>query len=143
MPDGLIVRMNQPELEGIQLAALVHRARSLMDSNGFEGKPLWIVPGEVTARDVAKFLALGATAVAIDAWCRPLVDFLIESLPASRYDRTAFNEIPAVASHHLWDDIDRVIGLVSAIAPEATTAQRLGTFHSRWAKACGASLLMP
>lgn len=142
-PDGVIVRMNQPELEGIQLAALVRRARRLMDEHGSEGKPLWVVPGEITSRDAAKLIALGASAVAIDSWCNPLAEFLLESLPASRYDRTAFNEIPAVASQHLWDDIDRVIGLVSAISPQATIGQRLGTYHSRWAKACGASMLIP
>lgn len=142
-PDGLIVRANQPEIEGIQLAAIVSRARKLMDEKGRADAPLWIVPGEVTAKDAAKLIALGASAVAIDAWCRPLVDFLLESMPSSRYDRAAFNEIPAVASQHLWDDIDHVIGLVSAISPQATIAQRLGTYHSRWAKACGASLLKP
>lgn len=142
-PDGLIVRMDQPELEGIQLAALVRRTRSLMDEAGCNELPLWIVPGEVSARDVAKLIALGASAVAIDSWCNPLVDFLNESLSETRYDRSAFNEIPALASQHLWDDIDHVIGLHSAISPDATVAQRLGTFHPRWAKACDASLITP
>ena len=142
-PDGLIVRMNQPEIEGLQLAALVTKTRRLMEEHEFADKPLWIVPGEVSSRDVAKLIALGASAVAIDAWCMPLVRFLLESMPTSRYDRTAFNQIPAVTSQHLWDDIDRVIGLVSAIMPHGSTPQRLGTYHSRWAKACGASLLVP
>ncbi|WP_182866727.1 hypothetical protein [Stieleria mannarensis] len=142
-PDGLIVRMNQPEIEGLQLAALVTRARQLMDEHQCGEKPLWVVPGEVSSRDVAKLIALGASAVAIDAWCTPLVQFLLESMPTSRYDRSAFNQIPAVASQYLWDDIDRVIGHLSTIMPQGTTAQRLGTYHSRWAKACGVSLLAP
>ncbi|QDV42639.1 hypothetical protein Enr13x_24880 [Stieleria neptunia] len=142
-PDGLIVRMNQPEIEGLQLASLVTKTRRLMAEHDFADKPLWVVPGEVSARDVAKLIALGASAVAIDAWCRPLVQFLLESMPTSRYDRTAFNQIPAVTSQHLWDDIDRVIGLVSTIMPHGTTPQRLGTYHSRWAKASGAALLAP
>lgn len=140
-PDGMIIRMDQPEIEGIQLAALVRRARMLIDEGGFTDMPLWVVPGEVSSRDVAKLMALGASAVAIDCWCNPLIDFLLESLPTSRYDRSSLNEIPAVASQHLWDDINSVIGFASTISPYTSAAQRLGTYHPRWAKACGVSLL--
>ena len=135
--------MDQPEIEGIQLAALVHRARGLMDEHGFAETPLWIVPGEITSRDAAKLIALGASAVAIDAWCNPLVDILQESVPTSRYDRLSLQEIPGIASRHLWDDIDHVVGLVSSISPNETAAQSLGTYHPRWAKVCGATLLTP
>ena len=143
IPDGIIIRMDQPEIEGIQLAALVHRARALMDEQGFVEAPLWVVPGEVTSRDVAKLIALGASAVAIDAWCHPLIDMMQESVPKSRYDRSNIHNIPRIASQQLWDEIDQVVGLVSSISPSATAAQSLGTYHPRWAKACGVSLLIP
>jgi hypothetical protein len=143
IPDGIIIRMDQPEIEGIQLAALVHRARTLIDEHGFAETPLWIVPGEITSRDAAKLIAIGASAVAIDAWCYPLIDILRENVPTSRYDRSALQEIPRIASQQLWDDIDQVVGLVSSITPNTPPAQRLGTYHPRWAQACGVSLLTP
>lgn len=142
-PDGIIVRIDQPEIEGIQLAALVHRARELMNQRLSADTPLWIVPGEISPRDAAKLIALGASAVAIDAWCNPLIDLLQDTIRESRYDHSVFQQIPALAAEHLWDDIDRVIGLVSSITPQATPAQTLGTYHPRWAKACGGSLLTP
>ena len=142
-PDGIIIRMDQPETDGIQLAALVHRSRTLMDEAGFAETPLWIVPGEVTPRDVVKLIALGASAVAIDAWCNPLAELLQETIPTSRYERHSPSNIPTLASQHLWDDIDQVIGLLSSIPPASPLAQCLGTYHPRWAKACGASFLTP
>jgi hypothetical protein len=140
-PDGLILRMDQPELDGIQLAALVRRARTHMDASGFTDTPLWVVPGDLSPRDAAKLISLGAAAVAIDAWCNPMVEILAESLTTSRYDRTTLDEIPAFASQRLWDDIDHVIGLVSSISPDSTPLERLGTYHPRWAKACNVALL--
>lgn len=140
-PDGVILRMDQPEFEGIQLAALVRRARHVMTEKDHAATPLWIVPGEVSPSDVAKLIALGASAVAIDAWCNRLLDDIIEMDPNPRYDRSIFHELPAMVSRYLWDDIDAVVGRVSAMVPDSEVAERLGTFHPRWAQACGASLL--
>lgn len=142
-PDGIIVRIDQGEIEGIQLAALVHRARDLMDQHRSAGIPLWVVPGQISPRDAAKLIALGASAVAIDAWCNPLIDLLQEKVRESRYDRSIHEQVPALAAQYLWDAIDHVIGLVSSVDPQATVAQSLGTYHPRWAKACGGSLLTP
>ncbi|MCO8121570.1 hypothetical protein NHH03_07470 [Stieleria sp. TO1_6] len=142
-PDGLILRMDQSELEGLQLAGLVRRARELMIQHEAGEKPLWIVPGPVSTRDIAKLIALGATAVAIDSWCQPLVEMLQEAAPGERYDRQLIHELPALVSQHLWEDIDRVIGILSSFAPGMKPSQLLGTFHPRWAKACGATMLAP
>ena len=142
-PDGIILRVSQPEIEGIQLAALVYHARQRMITNGVDDLPLWVVPGEITPRDVAKLIALGANAVAIDSWCNPLVEMTQQHLPMSRYDRSSSVDVSALASEHLWDEIDQVIGLTSSLTVGASTEQLLGSFHPRWAQACGASLLTP
>ena len=140
-PDGIILRMDLPEFEGIQLAALVRRARKVLADKDHASMPLWVVPGEVSPSDVAKLIALGASAVAIDAWCNRLIGDIVEINPDPRYDRSIFHELPGMVSRHLWEDIDAVIGRVSAIVPDSDVAQRLGTYHPRWAQACGVSLL--
>ena len=140
-PDGLIVRVVAEEFEGLQLAGIVRQCRELMRSHGADELPLWIVPGEVTPNDVAKLIALGASAVAIDAWCNPLVNLIVQSLNDSQYHRPSRQTIQALVSEHLWDDIDRVIGLISTISPTSSVAERLSTYHTRWAKATGAALL--
>lgn len=140
-PDGVILRIDQPEFEGIQIAAFVRKAREVMIQKGHADLPLWIVPGDITPADVAKLIALGASAVAIDRWCDRLVDAIHQADPNPRYDRSIFHELPDLAARMLWNDIDTVLGWVSAITPDSTVPQRLGTFHPRWAQACGVSLL--
>ncbi len=58
-PDGLILRLDEVDLEGLQLAALTRRARQLMKQAGAKQLPLWIVPGAITPDDAAKLIAPG------------------------------------------------------------------------------------
>ncbi|MEM9589460.1 MAG: hypothetical protein AAGA03_19415, partial [Planctomycetota bacterium] len=77
-PDGVILQLSELDLEGLQLAALVRHARGLLDKQS-PGLALWLVTDEVTADDVAKLVALGADGVAIDCWCEPLWNALLEA----------------------------------------------------------------
>lgn len=143
-PDGVIVRMDENEYEGLQLAAFVSRARAILVEKELPNLPLWIVPGPVTPDDVVKLVALGATAVAVDAWCEPLIQQLetiaLESIVRGNHE-TDQTDIETMVSRHLWDDIDRVIGLLSSIEQGSQPDQLLGSFSPKWAKACDVSLL--
>ena len=138
-PDGLIVRLDEVALEPLQLAALTRRARQLMNaakapspaSDQANDTPLWIVPGEITADDAVKLIALGADAIGIDAWCNPLMDpsqFGSSSHYSSRID---FDEL---ADETLYERIERFSGLYMSLQ-RVPSDQRLGCFSSAWAKA--------
>ena len=140
-PDGVIVRLNECQLDGLQLAALVYRCRRILNEQGQGKLPLWVVPRWVAPDDVAKLIALGASAVAVDSWCVPLIELLENRPRRSAYDRHSEDDVAAIVAERLWDDVDRVLGLLSSIPPDATPTQVLGSFSSKWAKACGVTLM--
>jgi len=140
-PDGLIVRLDEVDLDGKQLARQVHRVRRLIDESDGDPVPLWIVPGPVSPDDVAKLVALGASAVAIDHWCVPLIERLENELAALPFDRHSVIDIESMAAESLWQPLDRVVGLLSSFPPDQNPTALLGTFDPGWADACGAALL--
>jgi hypothetical protein len=152
-PDGVILRMDDPEFEPLELAGLVRRARDLLSNKHGCDLPLWVVPGEISPRDAAKLIALGADAVAIDAWCEPVVDEAVEALQATSYQSTVRREIAAIVTDLLWPKLDLALGIMSSIPAGRRTldgkasrdgwASRdaLGSFHPRWAETCGVPLL--
>ncbi|OYP32161.1 hypothetical protein [Rhodopirellula sp. MGV] len=140
-PDGLILRLDETEFEGLQLAGIVSGTREFLRRKKLSHLPLWVVPGEITVDDVSKLIALGASAVAIDSWCAPLLDVIQEELQHAHSYEPVLREIPTMVSHHLWSDIDRVVGLCSSIDLDKPTQERLGTYHAKWAKACNATML--
>ena len=134
-PDGIILVMNDTELEGLQLAALTHRTRRLMELSGAADMPLWIVPGAVTADDAVKLVALGASAVAIDGWTDEIYRRLSQS---NRNESAAPSEMEIIdaVDDSIGDYVDRFIGLylsLQRVDPEG----RLGSFSASWAKALG------
>ncbi|MEL6110257.1 MAG: hypothetical protein AAFU85_29975 [Planctomycetota bacterium] len=135
-PDGLILRLDEAEVQGKYLAGALCGAKKLLRDNGAAELPLWVVPGAVTADDIAKMIALGAAGVAIDAWCEPLIDAVIEATPVSRYRAAPSIDASALVSEYLGKSLERVTGLVSTIEPDQTPRQLLGSFHPTWAKLC-------
>lgn len=135
-PDGLILRLDEAEVQGKYLAGALCGAKKLLRDNGAADLPIWVVPGAVTADDIAKMIALGASGVAIDSWCEPLVDAVIEATPVSRYRAAPSINADALAEDYLGKDIERVTGLVSTIEPSLSPKQLLGSFHPTWAKLC-------
>ncbi len=139
-PDGLILRLDQEHLEGLQLAALTRRARKMMDGAGATSVPLWVVPGDITADDAVKLIALGASAVAVDGWCNPLISEAAERqrataaqlgyLPANPGDETYLRQL---AHYQLAGRIDRFRGLGQSLL-QAPPDEQLGSFSAIWAE---------
>ena len=144
-PDGVILRMDDMQLDGLQLARFVQLARQEMNATGSPDMPLWIVPGQVTADDVLKLIQLGATAVAIDAWCDDLIEEAEEATAGNSPNKfTDTTEAISIDSQYLRDlakyrigpKISRIIGLAFSLGRVAK-ADRLGTFDATWASELG------
>lgn len=140
-PDGVILRVDDFTLDGLQLAALVRRSRQLVDRHGGEAMPLWIVPGFVTPDDVVKLLALGASAVAVDSWCRDLRDQASRFQATSPYAYSGSPEalrqrVEALVAGELAGLIERVEGLALSV-PAGPLRERLGSFSAAWSKTLG------
>ena len=92
-PDGLILRLDELPLDGLQLASVTRHARQLIDQMVGEEFPLWVVPGEITPDDAVKLIACGASAVAIDDWCNPIIEQVLgDSQQSSSYGSLRIND---------------------------------------------------
>ncbi len=129
-PDGLILRLDEVFLEGLQLAALTHRARSLMDQSDAKELPLWIVPGDITPDDAAKLIALGAEGIGIDSWCDPIIDMSLTSNDSYGYSRRP--DMEALVTEDLPGKIERFAGLYLSLQ-RVPKQERLGSFSDSWA----------
>jgi hypothetical protein len=144
-PDGVILKMNELQLDGLQLAKVVQYARQEMNDAGCPDVPLWIVPGKVTADDVVKLMQLGAGAVAIDAWCDELIEeaekatignALSELTPTPEAISIDPQYLRDLADYRLRPKISRVMGLGFSLGRVAK-ADRLGSFDATWASELG------
>lgn len=138
-PDGVILRLDELPLDGLQLVLAVRTARRLMDQAGAEELPLWIVPGDVTPDDAVKLVACGASAVAVDHWCNELIEAVAEDgQQSSGYGVPRVN--PAFVQEwiedNLSDQIDRFCGLSHALRT-TPREQSLGSLDPAWADALG------
>ncbi|TWT81882.1 hypothetical protein CA13_33370 [Planctomycetes bacterium CA13] len=141
-PDGIILRLDEISLEGLELAALTRRARYVMDAAKANTVPLWVVPGKVSPDDAVKLIALGASAVAVDSWCNELIHethmtgkdaTLSYSSPTSHQYDPRWGEF---AKGKLGERIQRVEGLFESLQSVANN-ERLGSLSATWAKTLG------
>ena len=148
-PDGVILRMDDMQLDGLQLAKLVRNTRHEMYENDSPNMPLWIVPGKVTPDDVVKLIQLGATAVAIDAWCDELIQEAEEATAGHTQPRFTHRTEPVsidpqylrdLAEFRLQPKVARIMGLGYSLGRVAK-AERLGTFDATWASELGVKQL--
>lgn len=142
-PDGLILRLDELDLDGLQLALATRRARQLADHCGAADLPLWIVPGEITPDDAVKLICLGATGVAIDSWCIDVINEAeIQVQQTSRYSSRGPNLefINELVDDELVARIERFKGLFNSIIflPDG---ERLGALDEIWGKALGVNML--
>jgi hypothetical protein len=142
-PDGVILRTDELNLSGLQLAAVTRRARQLMDHTGGREMPLWIVPGEVTPEDAAKLVTLGASAVAIDHWCGEILEEALKqdqnsSQYTSRGPNLAF--LRELVDRELSVQVERFIGLFNSIG-YLPRSQRLASLSEAWSKVLGIPVL--
>lgn len=141
-PDGMILNLDELPLTGMELGQLTRRARELLVNCGAAGFPLWLVPGAITPDDAVKLIVLGASGIAIDHWCRNLLEHAqetIESSPAARLgqERQRELEFPLVqemVQATLAEDLERFRGLLHRMRC-LPASQRLGSLDRQWAKA--------
>lgn len=140
-PDGVILRLDDIQLSGLQLAEVTVLARQMIDSHA-HSVPLWVVPGPITADDAAKLLALGASAIAIDSWCDEVVNEASQAHQAasSTAGYTSVGVDDTVVQHKIEQDlspkIERFKGLCTSMQ-SIPHDQRLACLSGRWAKALG------
>lgn len=145
-PDGLILRLDEIAAEGIELAELTRHARTLIDRFGASQLPLWVVPGAVSADDAAKLVLLGASAVAIDAWCENLFESAVgkDRSVAARLGYASthssyFSHVSQLVAKDVQPLLDRFQGLLNSIQtlrPE----HRLGSLSQEWCERLGLQL---
>lgn len=140
-PDGIILRTDLFQLEGLALGSLARRGRKLLERHGAPEMPLWLVPGPIAPADVVKLIELGASAVAVDAWCDPIRDAATQIRPPSDLayspaGGTYADRVAAFVAEHLRNPIETVRGLTLSVRQTAT-GERLGTFSGLWAKTLG------
>lgn len=141
-PDGLILRLDELDLDGLQLATITQRVRQRLDRADAADLPLWIVPGEVTADDVVKLIALGAAGVAIDSWCAELVkegQTQLQSSAARGYSmRNKMGEAELIewVEEELATPVERVKGLLDSIQC-LPPSERLASLSDAWANELG------
>lgn len=142
-PDGLILRLDELPLDGLQLASVICHARQLIDQAGREEFPLWVVPGEITPDDAVKLIACGASAVAIDEWCNPIVEDVVgESQQSPSYASSRISDayVYELVEESLSVRIERFDGLSHALRAMPKD-QRLASLNQTWAKALGVPFL--
>ncbi len=143
-PDGVILRADDNRISGLMLAAMTRRARQWMKHERVADMPLWIVPGEISADDAAKLVALGASGVAIDHWCDPIINQATDATDHSSAARLGYKSIRSsqeavlvdLVHYHLDDAMVRFKGLSDAMS-SLPSEERIGTFDAAWSKALG------
>ncbi|TWU36560.1 hypothetical protein Q31b_48410 [Novipirellula aureliae] len=143
-PDGLILRLDELSVEGLQLAEILCRTRQLLDQCGGEAIPLWVVPGEISPDDAVKLVAMGASAVAIDAWCNELLEQTESAQPHESMNEHSLtirshqydSRWGDFATHVVGDRIERFRGLFESLQ-NIEKKERLGSYDPDWVKSLG------
>lgn len=139
-PDGIILRLNELDLDPLDLARFVQKARGMMDDLAYGHLPLWIVPGEISADDAVKLIQLGANAVAVDSWCRELVDEIRDAQQNasagsgySSYSSSSVQTWIDWVEYELGSHVERFDGLMHSVSYQSP-GQRLATLSDKWAE---------
>jgi hypothetical protein len=140
-PDGLILDLSELPLSGLELAQITRHARRTLTTAGAAGFPLWLIPGEITPDDAVKLVVLGASGIAIDHWCRDLIelgDEVVRTSPAARLGQEATFELdfPLVQDavrDALSLDLERFRGLLHRMRC-LPAGERLGSLDREWAR---------
>ncbi len=137
-PDGVVLRFDELNLTGLELAHAVQQTRRMMEDQQCGHLPLWIVPGMITVDDAAKLMALGATAVAIDSWCKELIDEVKDAEHNSGSGYSSFsnsNTEPWVdwIQYDLASQLERFGGLLHSMRYQPPE-QRLASLSREWAE---------
>ncbi|OUT58824.1 MAG: hypothetical protein CBB71_12160 [Rhodopirellula sp. TMED11] len=140
-PDGIILRIDQPEFSPFQVASMVSYAKRKLQQLGHPDMSLWVVPGQITPTDAAKLIGLGASAIAIDHWMKPLFEQLHRSSRGLTPEPLAEHHLPSMVHRLLTEPVEAALAGISNLGTAEIQGVRLATFHPKWAKACSAELL--
>ncbi|TWU57687.1 hypothetical protein [Rubripirellula reticaptiva] len=143
-PDGVILRADDVQFDGLTLVAMTRRARQWMKHENVANMPLWIVPGDITPDDAVKLIALGASGVAIDSWCNAIIESAEQSTEQSTAARMGFKSARSTPStflielvqHHLEESLERFDGLSHSIL-QVPCDERLASLDANWANSLG------
>lgn len=132
-PDAVILRMDDSdEIVGNHLARIVANAKAIIDAAAEQPDQavrLWLVlPYEPTPTDCAKLFALGASAIAIDWWCQPLIRMALDN--AERGRSLPVDTFAIRAEEFLKPRMNRLAGLTSSYGlarPSELDRSYLGT----------------
>ncbi|MGB0597281.1 MAG: hypothetical protein ACPGLY_11380 [Rubripirellula sp.] len=151
-PDGLILRLNDIPLTGMQVAEITVLTRKMTDELAGNEIPLWVVPGPMSPDDAVKLLALGASAIAVDDWCAEIIESVAQAKPASQTtsgyqgyqsNQSAISVLRQVIKESLAPKVERFEGLRTSLRA-IPSDQRLACLSGRWAKSLGIpALAMP
>lgn len=151
-PDGLILRLNDIPLTGMQVAEITVLARKMTDELAGNEIPLWVVPGPMSPDDAVKLLALGASAIAVDDWCTEIIESVAQAKPASQTasgyqgyqsNQSAISVLRQVIEEKLAPKVERFEGLCTSLRA-IPSDQRLACLSGRWAQSLGIpALAMP
>lgn len=151
-PDGVILKIDEltnPNSNGLEIALLTQRARDLLDRSGASHVPLWVVPGDISADDGAKLVALGASAVAMDHWCEELwnqaTNQASQSAARLGYNppRSATDSMMAqIVSDELEPLVERFTGILNSLLTMPRD-ERLVSLDDRWREQLGLKMRIP
>lgn len=137
-PDGVIVRLDDLPLDGLRLAMTVRHCCELARQSGSRDLPVWIAPGPITPDDAAKLLLLGASGIAIDHWCEPLIHDASQTTAPSSYgyspNRADTSHLDSLVDSALRGPTARCIGLLESTRGRPL-AECLATLSPTWARA--------
>lgn len=137
-PDGIVLRLDAFPIDGVTLASLTRRTREAITRHASPQTPLWVVPGPIAPPDAVKLIELGANAVAIDAWCDPVLRHATQIRPPSSFAAQApessfARNVEAFVREQLAMPIETFRGYAFS-ANQVAAAERLGTFDETWAR---------
>jgi len=138
-PEGIILRLNELNLSALELAHCVKQTRGMMDEQQSGHVPLWVVPGNISADDAVKLIALGANAVAIDSWCQELISE-VRDAQQNAASNSGYSSLSGPKTqdwvewveYELFRHIERFDGLMHAMQYQAPD-ERLATLSTEWA----------
>lgn len=142
-PDAVILRMDDSdEIVGRHLARVVAQTKSIIDSAAerpHDAVRLWLVlPYEPTPTDCIKLFALGASAIAIDWWCQPLIRAALDDV--ARGGSMSAGAFQQQAQRLLKPRMDKLAGLTSSYGltrPDGLNPSHLGTADHSLAQQIG------
>lgn len=144
-PDGILLRCTENHFPALAIAKATVQAAAIIDQPSM---PIWIHASGITPTDAVKLMHLGASGVSVDAWCDPIVDYVVETMKLGQHLPTMSDQIRLVTEsriddvveHMLMPYLDEFRGYSESIAG-LTKSSRFAATDPAWSAALGLNLL--